>query len=100
MIHLKSYTPTHQQMARVERAIVINRHRLYALREAGILDRAEEVRLDLELMNLSYWKYHNHSAEALEHTKSSKGGAITNPHEIGNTAQFEQNPLHTLEDRA
>ncbi len=74
MIHLKSYTPTHQQMARVEHAMVVNRRRYYALREAGMLDRAEEVRLDLELMNLSYWKYHSY------HSQESQG--VEKPVEI------------------
>lgn len=58
MPHVASYVPTHQQMSRIEHAIVVNRRRYYALRESGQLDRAEEARLELDYLNLSWWKYH------------------------------------------
>jgi hypothetical protein len=59
MIHLKSYQPTHEQMARVEHAIVVNRRRYYALHDAGILDLAEQTHLELDYLNLSYWRNHS-----------------------------------------
>ncbi|HEY9701708.1 MAG TPA: hypothetical protein V6C58_04645 [Allocoleopsis sp.] len=50
---------SHLLLSRLEHAIVANRHRLYALYESGQLDRAEDVRLELDYLNLSYWKYHH-----------------------------------------
>ena len=69
MIKLESYIPTHIQMSRIEHGIATNRHRYYALRESGILDIAEEVRLDLEFLNMCYWKYRGHTPERKEQGK-------------------------------
>lgn len=62
MIHLKSYQPTHEQMARVEHAIVVNRRKLFTLRESHDYSRMEEVNLELDYLNLCYWKHHSQGA--------------------------------------
>lgn len=78
MIKLNSYQPTHEQMARVEHAIVVNRRRYYALHEAGILDLAEQAHLELDYLNLCYWKHHSHSQESPK--EKYEDGSESNPH--------------------
>ena len=55
---LQNNSNTHLDMARIEHAIVVNRRRYYALHDAGIMDEAERVRIELDYLNLSYWKHH------------------------------------------
>lgn len=52
-------TPSHLSIARLEHAIVVNRRKYYCLHESGELDRAEQARLELDYLNLCYWKHHS-----------------------------------------
>jgi hypothetical protein len=53
--------PPHIFTARLERAIVVNEHRRYAVQCMGDLIRENELRLELDYLNKQYFASHGYS---------------------------------------
>jgi hypothetical protein len=66
---------SHILTARLEHAIVVNQHRAYALRESGQLDRLSEIELELDYLNIAYFKTH-HNPSPVQSVAGLEAGVL------------------------
>ena len=64
--------PPHRLTARLEKAIVVNEHKLYALHESGQLDREAEIRTELKYLNAQWFASHGHCFHARSYSEECK----------------------------